>query len=154
MAWRKVGTVSLSFTDMEVPVGPVQLDPSGTLEVRIKQTSPVRSSIFRAGRFYVRTGSGRTLGTRKFWGHLEGEDYVLGGPGFSAQASTGILWIEPGWLNRQALKAPNWGPWVLEVSADEKGPLPADRVTAPGFVNSIAKLLLLKKVGSQGRITF
>lgn len=154
MAWRKVNTVSIGFEDFSVPVGTVALPPSGTLEVRIKQTSPADTSLFKAGLFYVTTGNGRTLGTRKFWGHLEGEDYVLGGPGYSTTSGFGELVIEPRYLNRRVLKNAAFSPWVLDVFVDEPSQLPADRHESPGFVNQLNRLLRLTRVGTQGRITF
>lgn len=154
MAWRQIGTVSITASDLQARVGVVDLPPSGGLEVRIKQISPAETSLFRSGLFYVSTGSGRTLGTRRFWGHTEGEDYVLGGPGYSTNAGSGVLWIEPRLINLRALKHPSLSPWVLEVWADEPGSLPSDRFESPGFVNPVDRLLRLVRVGRQGRLQF
>jgi hypothetical protein len=155
MAWREIGTVSITASNFHVRVGVVDLPANGTLEVRIKQLSPSVTSLFRAGLLYVTTGVGRTLGTRKFWGHLEGEDYVLGGPGFSSTAGSGILWIEPRTLNLRALRSPALSPWTLQVWADEPSTLPADRFESPGFIQSTTdRLLRLMRVGRQGRISF
>jgi hypothetical protein len=155
MAWRVINRVSITATDLEVAVGPVEIPAQGTLEVRVKQISPLETSFFRYGLIYLKTAVGRTFGTRKFWGHLEGEDYVLGGPGFSAGHRDGFLWIEPRGVNRRILKHPaSGGPWVLEISADEGVQLPQDRVQSPGFVNTADRLLSLLRVGTQGRIRF
>lgn len=116
MAWTSVGTVSITASLDEVVVGMVDLPPTGGLEVRIKQVSPAETSVFSAGRFFVRTTNGRTYGTRRFWGHIEGEDYQLGDAGYSSDEAQGELVIEPGRLNIRALKHPALSPWVLEVS--------------------------------------
>jgi hypothetical protein len=155
MVWRIINRVSIGFSDFEVPVGPVEVPAQGTLEVRVKQISPLETSIFRYGLIYVKTAAGRTLGTRKFWGHIEGEDYVLGGPGYSAGSRDGFLWIDPRGINRKVLKHPaSGGPWILEISADEGVQLPQDRVQSPGFVNTADRLLALLRNGTLGRIGF
>lgn len=154
MGWRRVGTVSIRAADQLVTVGPVSIQSTDRVEVRIRQVSPETTSVFRAGLFYVLSGNGRVLGSHKFWGHREGEDYVLGGDGYSSQDVSGVLMIEPRYVNRQALKSPSISPWVLDVSYREPGDLPADRVQAPGFVDRLNKLLGLTLSGSSGRITF
>ena len=154
MSWRRVGTVSIRAADQLVEVGPVSIQGTDRVEVRIRQVSPVTTSVFVAGLFYVLSGNGRVLGSRKFWGHREGEDYVLGGEGYSSQDVSGVLMIEPRYLNRLALQHPDISPWVLEVSCREPGDLPADRVQAPGFVDQLNRLLGLTLSGRSGRITF
>lgn len=116
MTWAFLGRVSITGTDLTVSVGTVAVPASGLLEVRIKQASPVDFSPFRAGLFYLVNTSGRPLGTSKFWGHLEGEDYVLGSAGMAAEdPGTADLIIEPRSINRRILTAPIIGPWVLDV---------------------------------------
>jgi hypothetical protein len=116
MTWTSLGTVAITASLDEVVVGTVDLPPTGGLEVRIKQISPAETSVFSAGRFFVKTQFGRVYGTKRFWGHLEGEDYQLGSDGFSSEDAQGELCIEPGRLNRRALKHPSLSPWILEVA--------------------------------------
>jgi hypothetical protein len=104
MAWQEVGTVSLDGAAFAVDVGTVPLPATGGLEIRVQQLTPADEAPYRAGLMYIRTASGRTLGTRKFWGHPEGEDYALGTL-LSAEESSGVLVVEPRYLNLKALKA-------------------------------------------------
>lgn len=151
MTWVSVGTVSLTASDFSKVVGTVQLPPSGGLEVRIRQVSPAETSLFRSGRFHVQTTSGRTFGTRRFWGHLEGEDYQLGGDGLTSDETQGQLVIEPGLLNLKALKHPDLSPWVLEVSAQPWQPSGGGGGAGPGtfaggFVSTTGAGLTFLKV--------
>lgn len=102
--WTEVGTVSLDGTQEAVEVGAVPLPASGGVEVRVQQLTPADEAPFRSGLLYVKTASGRTLGTRRFWGHPEGEDYALGAL-LSAEESSGALVVEPRYMNLKALKA-------------------------------------------------
>lgn len=104
MAWEEVGTVSLDGAADVVAVGTVALPAAGGLEIRVQQLTPSDEAPYRAGLMYVRTASGRTLGSRKFWGHPEGEDYALGTL-LSAEEGSGVLTVEPRYLNLKALKA-------------------------------------------------
>jgi hypothetical protein len=114
MAWQRVGAVSISAGDVQVVVGTVQIPAAGGLEVRIKQTGPADQGPFYSGLFFVRTTAGRTLGTRKFWGNPEGEDYRYG-EGLVSEESTGEFVIEPRLLNRKVLAAHPGRTWNLEV---------------------------------------
>jgi hypothetical protein len=116
MAWTLVGRATITGADLTVDVGEVTLPASGSLEVRVKQISPLETSLFRAGLIYVVTSTGgRELGVRKFWGHLEGEDVVLGSAGQVDVAGTGRLVIEPRAMNLKVAAHPSVGPWVLDV---------------------------------------
>lgn len=154
MAFRLVGTASISASDWTVPVGAVSLPSTGGLAVRIRQTSPAETSVFWAGLIYVDTAVGRILGSRRFWGHLEGEDHVLGGPGYRAELPTGVLKIEPRTWNRRALRYSSLSPWVLEVWADDAPDADTPTYQAPGFVDRLNRLLRLTPIGGLGRITF
>jgi hypothetical protein len=82
----------------------------------VKQISPAETSVFRSGLLYVQTtGGGRDLGTRRFWGHLEGEDYVLGSADQVDLSGDGVLVVEPRLINRKALQNPAISPWILDV---------------------------------------
>jgi hypothetical protein len=147
MSWTSVGAVSITATVDVVVVGTVDLPPTGGLEVRIKQISPAETSVFSAGRFFVRTTSGRTLGTRRFWGHLEGEDYQLGDLGTSSDEAQGELVIEAGRLNVRALKHPALSPWNLEIWVRPWSPAAGGNATYnAGFVSSAGAGLELMQV--------
>jgi hypothetical protein len=116
MAWTLVGRASITASDFTVDVGTVTLPASGALEVRVKQISPTETSVFRSGLLYVRTTTGgRELGSRRFWGHPEGEDYVLGSADQVDVGGEGVLVLEPRAINLKALKSPSLSPWVLDV---------------------------------------
>jgi hypothetical protein len=116
MSWTLVGRATITASDFTVDVGTVTLPASGALEVRVKQISPAETSVFRSGLLYVRTTTGgRELGTKRFWGHLEGEDYVLGSAGQVDMVGEGVLILEPRAINLKALKSPSLSPWVLDV---------------------------------------
>jgi hypothetical protein len=116
MAWTLVGRATITAADFKVEVGTVTLPASGALEVRVKQISPAETSVFRSGLLYVRTTTGgRELGSKRFWGHLEGEDYVLGSAGQVDVGGEGVLVLEPRAINLKALKSPSLSPWVLDV---------------------------------------
>ena len=102
--WQEVGTVSLDGASEVVSVGMVSLPLAGGVEIRVQQLTPADEAPYRAGLLYNRTTTGRTYGTRKFWGHPEGEDYRLG-EGMTSEESTGTLIVEPRYLNLKALKA-------------------------------------------------
>jgi hypothetical protein len=122
--WTEVGTVSLDGTTESVSVGTVPLPSSGGVEIRIQQLTPPDDAPFRAGLVYIKTASGRTYGTRKFWGHPEGEDYLVGS-GMSSEDEYGVLTVEPRYLNLKALKAGRT--WQLRFWCR-----PAPAVTAGG----------------------
>jgi hypothetical protein len=103
MAWQEVGTINLDGSLQSVPVGAVPIPSSGGLEIRVQQLTPADEALFRAGLLYVRTTNGRTLGSTKFWGHAEGEDYPLGTL-LTSEETTGTLYCEPRWLNLKSLK--------------------------------------------------
>ena len=102
MAWQEIGTVTLNASSVADEVGTVTVPAKGGLEVRIQSLTPDGEAPYRAGLFYVRTTSGRTLGSRKFWGHNEGEDYVLG-YSQSSEETTGTLVVEPRYMNLRSL---------------------------------------------------
>ena len=136
----------LDGSAISADVGPVSLPTAGGLEVRVKQLTPSNDAPFRAGLIYVRTTSGRTIGTRKFWGHPEGEDYSLG-PLLSSEEGSGILVVEPRWLNLKALKAGRL--WSLQFWAKE-GPDPSTggviRDAARSFVSTAGNGLELIQI--------
>lgn len=145
MAWDEVGTVSLDGTASAVPVGTVALPPSNGIEVRVKQLTPADESPYRAGLIYVKTPSGRTVGTRKFWGHPEGEDYALG-EGLTSEEGVGTLWVEPRYLNLKALKAGRI--WRLQFWYRPNPSPPSGGVStfAGGFVDTAGAGLALARV--------
>lgn len=151
MAWRVVGEVTLDAATFDKEVGWVELPPEGGIEIRVIQVSPADQAPYYSGLFWIRTDNGRTLGTRKFWGHTEGEDYRLGGD-LSTGAGRGMLMVSPRRINRRAFMAGR--NWVLRFLADEPSTLPADRYEAPGFVSTLDRLLRLVRVGTQGRVQF
>lgn len=152
MAWRLIGEVTLDAATFEKEVGWVELPPEGGIEVRVIQTSPADEAPYYNGLFWFRSGSGRTLGSRKFWGHTEGEDYRIGA-GLSSGSGRGMLMVSPRRINRRNFLAGN-RTWGLRFLADEPSTLPADRYESPGFVSNLDRLLRLVRVGQQGRIQF
>lgn len=104
MDWQEVGTVTLDAASVSVEVGTVSLPAAGGLEIRVQQLTPADEAPYRAGLIYIKTASGRTLGSKRFWGHTEGEDYALGTL-LSAEESSGVLVVEPRNFNLKALQA-------------------------------------------------
>lgn len=152
MAWRLIGDVTLDSATFEKEVGWVDLPPMGGIEVRVIQTSPADQSPYYNGLMWIRTDSGRSLGSRKFWGHLEGEDYRVGAD-LSTGASRGLLMASPRRINRKNFLAGGRS-WRLQFWADEPSSLPQDRHQAPGFEDPVNRILPLVRVGTQGRIQF
>jgi hypothetical protein len=155
MGYRVVNTVSIRATDQEVAVGPVLLPAGDCLRVRLRQLSPLESSVFCFGLVYVRTTTGRIYGTKRFWGHLEGETYVLGGDCYVPDAEVAMLWVNPRGINRRILRQQKTPvPWVLEVSVDDFRDVPPPSLKSSGFVNRAGRLLSLIRAGTTGRLRF
>lgn len=152
MAWRLIGEVTLDAATFEKTVGWVELPPQGGIEVRVIQTSPADQSPYYNGLMWFETGTGRSLGTRKFWGHAEGEDYLVG-DGLTTGSGRGLLKVSPRRINRKNFLA-GGRTWGLRFLADEPSTLPQDRYEAPGFVNAADRLLQLIRIGTQARIRF
>jgi hypothetical protein len=151
MAWRQIGSATLTATSDRARIGYVKTPPQGGIEVWVRQTSGGPN--FRLGYclLYLENQWGRELGTVKVWPKLSGEAYRLGA-GLSSMVGGGVLWLEPRSYNLRWLDSQ--GSVSVEVFADEAGDLPQDRYRSPGFVNPVDVGLFLVQVGSAGRLRF
>lgn len=151
MAWRSVGSATLTAATDRARIGYVKLPPQDGIEVMVRQTSG--ASNFKLGYclLYVENSEGRELGTIKVWPKLAGEAYKLGA-GLSSVVGGGIIWVEPRSYNLRWIQA--MGPVSLEVFADEEEDLPPDRFEAPGFSTGDDRVLHLVRVGTAGRLRF
>lgn len=151
MAWREVGTATLTATSSRARIGFVKVPPQGGIEVWVRQVSGGPN--FRLGYclLYLENQWGRELGTIKIWPVVGGEAYRLGA-GLSSLVGGGILWLEPRSYNLRWLDS--MGSVSVEVSVDEAEDLPGDRYRSPGFVDPLDVGLYLVQVGASGRLRF
>jgi hypothetical protein len=151
MAWRSLGSATLTADSDRARIGFVKVPPQGGVEVMVRQTSGATN--FRMGYclLYLENQWGRELGTVKVWPKLTGEAYRLGA-GLSSLVGGGIIWVEPRSYNLWWIR--EMGQVSLEVFADEASDLPADRYRAPGFVDGVDRGLYLVTAGASGRLRF
>jgi hypothetical protein len=151
MAWRQIGSATLTAISDRARIGYIKAPPQGGVEVWVRQTSG--GSNFRMGYclLYMENEWGRELGTVKVWPKVAGEAYRLG-EGLSSVVGGGILWLEPRSYNLRWLDS--MGSVSVEVFADEAGDLPRDRYRSPGFVDPVDVGLYLVQTGTSGRLRF
>jgi len=151
MAWRSVGSATLTATTERARVGSVTVPPQGGVELWVRQTSGGPNFKLGYCLLYLENSWGRELGTIKVWPKVSGEAYRLG-TGLSSLVGGGLIWLEPRSYNLRWIKV--LGSVSLEVFADEPGTLPQDRFRSPGFVTASDFGLALIGVGSSGRLRF
>ena len=151
MAWKRVGSATLTATSQRVRIGFTPVPPQDGVEVWVRQTSGGPN--FRLGYclLYLENEWGRELGTIKVWPKLAGESYRLGN-GLSSLVGGGLLWVEPRSYNLRWLDSQ--GAVSIEVLVDEPSQLPPDRYRSPGFVDPVDVALYLVQVGTSGRLRF
>lgn len=150
MAWRLVGSVTVTPTTAEAMVGPIEVPTYGGVDLKVRQTTPTP---FRwgYGLLSYRSANGLELGTIKVWPRLEFSYYKLGAA-MTAADNTGALIFEPRSWNLRWVMA--GFPLTVEVLADLASDLPSDRYTATGFAVAAGRSLTLNKVGNLGRLDF
>lgn len=150
MAWRRVGTVTISPTTVEAVVGAIEVPAFDGFEVRVRLLSGPYPFQFGYGLLYYRSSLGRELGTIRVWPKTEPEDYLLG-KSMLCTDTTGVLVFEPRSWSLRWVKA--GFSLVVQIEADLPSDLPSDRYQAPGFVaGGITRVLT--QVGSLGRLVF